>query len=33
VRKMKADGMSITGIAGALGIARISVYRALGRVT
>src|SRR5580704_6025778 len=32
VRKMKADGMSITGIAGALGIARISVYRALGRV-
>jgi hypothetical protein len=24
--------MSITGIAGALGIARISVYRALGRV-
>jgi DNA invertase Pin-like site-specific DNA recombinase len=33
VRKMKADDMSITGIAGALGIARISVYRALGRVT
>ena len=33
VRKMKADGMSITAIAGALGIARISVYRALGRVT
>jgi DNA invertase Pin-like site-specific DNA recombinase len=32
VRKMKADGMSITAIAGALGIARISVYRALGRV-
>ena len=32
VRKMKADGMSITGIAGALGNARISVYRALGRV-
>src|ERR1700721_294802 len=32
VRKMKADGMGITGIAGALGIARISVYRALGRV-
>src|SRR4249919_2715276 len=26
VRKMKADGMSITAIAGALGIARISVY-------
>ena len=32
VRKMKADGMSITAIAGALGIARISVYRALSRV-
>src|ERR1700722_10465631 len=32
VRKMKADGISITGIADALGIARISVYRGRGRV-
>src|SRR5580704_2178302 len=32
VRKMRADGFGPTDIAKALGIARISVYRALGRV-